>query len=976
MRTKTLRIFLLLLVVLSMLLLMTSCPFFATKFTLTMLEPEGEGSVLPVVGAHVYRDGTVVDIKASPDEAWEFVKWIVNGVDYSEHEETELTMNENMTVKAVFSVILSEIEEIIARIDPTVPYTLRFVEELIPLVGDHLDEFLDLLDQDEDYLKRWASAFALQRSALDEDTLDEVEEYLDDPEPAIRALVAVAFLKNGDDRGKEVLEDLLGNDEVMVFSKPPQLLGDFALSILQVYFPAEYPVPVFFHPETTDVSGGPCDYTVTVNIVFHGDGATQDLLDSWESDAEAVWNGPDGSREWQECCTVTFDFVFTLLEEGEEPPDDAHVIEIRDVKAAHTSYVNTPLPTPGSTETTTGVWDNLDTANVVAHEIGHLMGLDDEYHYDEDGDYVNDNVQDEDPQSIMAQTWGNVSALPDHIASIMALADIQCECDYSMTISPAYDVNISPGTHSVEVVVTKADGNPAKGITVTFTVIPGIEDTEVTTDEDGKASFSYSREYCYSNEDEIEAWAKCNADAMALKLWISLSEIEPIPEWPYDGQKDYPYSKPLLVVFDVGPEEAKDAENLEFVVTVYHKGEAIFTAKGKETTIETGMELEPGEDYEIEITPISGPPETEGTSKRIEFTTAVPAPEYVSPQENIKVDLSASDVGIRSHEFAKMIEDTIVEAGYKYMGFFFGQCFGGGMFEDLKGFDNTLLKSAARWDEVSYGHPDDTHNFWLEELRKAIDNDRSIAHADDDAYKNDPCGPVKKEYGEDYVEHPQGLYDGDQYVKLSDEAESKHAIIFSGASGPGQRRHENDADNWEETLTSAPMGFEVTKLVGATKEDLETALAEVSQSMNENEVFIFIAAGHGSVGQLVEEETEVPPGDSKEVSFVGDFKLLDILNEIGHEHLFITMDIPVGPDEIRHQVQVFLNDLTTDPFISDPEKERSEFEIHMEDVFWGADNILYIFPLVELFDPDEVIVIYDIFLDTGPVMNVLPFDMP
>jgi hypothetical protein len=88
------------------------------------------------------------------------------------------------------------------------------------------------------------------------------------------------------------------------------------------------------------------------------------------------------------------------------------------------------------------------------------------------------------------------------------------------------------------------------------------------------------------------------------------------------------------------------------------------------------------------------------------------------------------------------------------------------------------------------------------------------------------------------------------------------------------------------------------------------------------------------------------------------------------------MDIPVGPDGIRHQVQVFLNDLTTDPFISDPEKERSEFEIHMEDVFWGADNILYIFPLVELFDPDEVIVIYDIFLDTGPVMNVLPFDMP
>ncbi len=514
------RRFMFFLLVFSILLLaLTSCPLITT-FILT-IEKDGNGNTDPTVGVHKYKKDTVVTVKAFPDVGWEFGGW-EGEVASNDATVTTTTMDKSKTIKARF-VEIDEIGKIIDKIDPATPYTLRFVEELIPLVGTYLDSLLDLLDS-TDYLERWAAAFALQRSDLDEDTLDDLETYLDDPEAAIRALIAVAFLRNGDDRGKETLEDLLGDTRVMVFSKPPVLLGDFALSMLQVYFPIEYPASAIYWPETTSVTGGPCDYTVTVNIAFHGDGATQQLLDSWEASAEAIWNGPNGSQEWKDCCTVTFDFVFTLLEEGEEPPDDAHVIEVKDVKAAHTSYVNTPLPTPGSTETTTGTWDNLDTPAVVAHEIGHLMGLDDEYHYDEDDNYVNDNVQSTDPQSIMAQTWGKVSALPDHISAIMALADIQCECDYSMTITPAYDVNVSPGTHTVEVAVTKADGKPAKGLTVTFTVIgnPNIDDTDVTTDDEGKASFTYSRDFCYTNEDEIEAWAKCNADAMALKQWIKI----------------------------------------------------------------------------------------------------------------------------------------------------------------------------------------------------------------------------------------------------------------------------------------------------------------------------------------------------------------------------------------------------------------------------------------------------------------------
>jgi len=954
------RRFMFFLLVFSILLLaLTSCPLITT-FILT-IEKDGNGNTDPTVGVHKYKKDTVVTVKAFPDVGWEFGGW-EGEVASNDATVTTTTMDKSKTIKARF-VEIDEIGKIIDKIDPATPYTLRFVEELIPLVGTYLDSLLDLLDS-TDYLERWAAAFALQRSDLDEDTLDDLETYLDDPEAAIRALIAVAFLRNGDDRGKETLEDLLGDTRVMVFSKPPVLLGDFALSMLQVYFPIEYPASAIYWPETTSVTGGPCDYTVTVNIAFHGDGATQQLLDSWEASAEAIWNGPNGSQEWKDCCTVTFDFVFTLLEEGEEPPDDAHVIEVKDVKAAHTSYVNTPLPTPGSTETTTGTWDNLDTPAVVAHEIGHLMGLDDEYHYDEDDNYVNDNVQSTDPQSIMAQTWGKVSALPDHISAIMALADIQCECDYSMTITPAYDVNVSPGTHTVEVAVTKADGKPAKGLTVTFTVIgnPNIDDTDVTTDDEGKASFTYSRDFCYTNEDEIEAWAKCNADAMALKQWISLSWIEPDFWSPYDHQRDYPYSTPLVVIFETEPEAARGAENLEYRVKIFYGGEEIFSRKGRETSVETGLLLEPGHDYEIEITPISGPPETEGTPSRITFTTAPATPEYLEPPEDIEVDMAASDTGIRSSEFAKMIEDTIVKAGYKSMTFLFSQCYGGGMFKDLDHLDNTLLKSAARWNELAYdcflwSAPDDRFLCWLDELRKAIENDRTIAHADDDALRNDPIGPFRDPpdpFGR--VEHPQGLYNGDQFMKLTDDASSKHALIFSGDDEPGFV----DADRWETTLTSTPFGFEVTKISGGTKKDLQNALETIAESMNENEVFIFIFTGHGSAGQRIAEEVEIP-AEGVDKEFTGSLDLLDILQAINREFLYLTVDMPPVGEDIK-PYGLLINELPVG--VTDPTIPRNIFEIPLEFVNWGALNTLTLMPLEVGTDSHKL---YELFLDTGRV---------
>ena len=166
------------------------------------------------------------------------------------------------------------------------------------MVPSNIQRFLNLLE-DDDPLNRWAAAYAFQRNQLDQSILDDLEDYLDDENLSIRALIAVAFLLNGDESGKSVLENLLTEDTVMMYSIPPVLLSDFAEVILNAYYPAEYPL-TSFSPQTTTVSGGPCEYTVTVKVVFHGAGASETQVEAWETDAEAIWNGADGSREWGE----------------------------------------------------------------------------------------------------------------------------------------------------------------------------------------------------------------------------------------------------------------------------------------------------------------------------------------------------------------------------------------------------------------------------------------------------------------------------------------------------------------------------------------------------------------------------------------------------------------------------------------------------------------------------------------------------
>ncbi|WP_333641859.1 InlB B-repeat-containing protein, partial [Mesotoga prima] len=550
------RTFLFLIVLSLAIIFLVSCP--ALKYALT-IQIGGSGTTDPSEGVHEFNKNQVVTVKAFPESCWEFDSW-EGEVASPDSTTTTVTMDKSKTIKAVF--VLDQIGIIIDKLDPLTPLSFRHGEELILLVPNNIQRFLNLLE-DDDPLNRWAAAYALQRNQLDQSTLDDLEDYLDDENLTIRALIAVAFLLSGDESGKSVLVNLLTEDTVMMYSIPPVLLSDFAEVILNAYYPAEYPL-TSFSPQTTTVSGGPCEYTVTVKVVFHGAGASETQVEAWETDAEAIWNGADDSREWGDgCCSVKFEFDFSVLAEGAQPPDDAHVVEVKKVKSSHTSWVATPLPTPGSTETTTGEWDSLDTGPVIAHEMGHMMGLDDEYHNDEDGNYVNDNPQPEgSPPSIMAQTWGGAQPLTEHFDAIMEAADIECDCDYTLTIDPPYDVNISPGSHTVTVTVAKEDGKPAKNcdLTLNITGLHPKSDVKLKTDDAGKSQYTYQ---CvrpdHTGIDNINVTGECGALGDAVKKWIALWDLFPFGITPFDGQEDYPYSIPMAIIFGVEPALALEA---------------------------------------------------------------------------------------------------------------------------------------------------------------------------------------------------------------------------------------------------------------------------------------------------------------------------------------------------------------------------------------------------------------------------------
>jgi|GEM_PF-744516 hypothetical protein len=70
-------------------------------YTLT-LDHVGNGTIEPADGDHIYDEGTLVILNATPDQGWKFTKWVVGGNDVNTAS-TEIAIAASTTATAYFS---------------------------------------------------------------------------------------------------------------------------------------------------------------------------------------------------------------------------------------------------------------------------------------------------------------------------------------------------------------------------------------------------------------------------------------------------------------------------------------------------------------------------------------------------------------------------------------------------------------------------------------------------------------------------------------------------------------------------------------------------------------------------------------------------------------------------------------------------------------------------------------------------------
>lgn len=348
-----------------------------------------------------------------------------------------------------------QITAIIAKIDPATPSTYGAPEEIIDFGRDSVPIMLELLES-PDLPSRYAAVYVLSRLAEPED-IPEMLVGLEDDDFGNRATIAATLIWLGDNSGIEILEAALLSDEVLSFSHPPELLADYARRVLDEA-PQHLPsLPGFDRPGGAFLSAPlqaplrdvtveleDCTIKIVVNLQFVGAGATQALADSWAAGIKDMWEGVHCSV----CCAISITVNTKVGGDPDEEYAQVTVIQMPHAGARHTSNMTLggTVMEGGGVNNIVGEWDSNDTPAVAAHEVGHGMGVEDEYGEDgkPTGEAVGESEGDGVP-SIMAQTWKDKEkqdpeAKARHVDQILAHHGIECpdKCGCIATPTPKF----------------------------------------------------------------------------------------------------------------------------------------------------------------------------------------------------------------------------------------------------------------------------------------------------------------------------------------------------------------------------------------------------------------------------------------------------------------------------------------------------------------------------------------------------------
>lgn len=240
---------------------------------------------------------------------------------------------------------------------------------------------------------------------------------------------------------------------------------------------------------------------------------------------------------------------------------------------------------------------------------------------------------------------------------------------------------------------------------------------------------------------------------------------------------------------------------------------------------------------------------------------------------------------VSDRELARYITTYLGITNCHSMKFVFGQCFGGGMIDELAeaGITCTVsAQSAARHDEPSWGNR--SEDYYLEALAEILEMSPtlSLEEAAELARERDPRGPYASDPA-NRKEHPQYHGSGPLSSTVTmTGADSFHAILLAG--NPDGARHWGDLKHWYHLLTSTygftagqinvlygdgdwPTGNDGDgspfpddpgiEMISATLENLTRTLEEIGELMNPNEQFFFLSSDHGGRGAV----PTTPDGD-------------------------------------------------------------------------------------------------------------------